>query len=522
VLAPAVDCDPGADVAQLAEHRSRKAGVEGSSPSVGSFIALDSADSWSPLNLTAFFQERDPADSSQGAHQVCPVVGSTDNCTRVTSLGTASDGFTTVGLPNSDGMLDINNAVRCPGPECQDDTYWSPEVLSGSCAPLTMAGVQTNFKECGDAGHAAMYYNLTTTSFADGQPYTRSYWDYWLFYRYDINNGPSTGNHEGDWEGLVVVTTAGDPYLYGDRILYVNYAQHGEAFRALPGTFGTADGHPTDYVAADTHASYPDYCASDCLNNRDQSTEYSHRGDVTSWAGNSDCAACVVAIPEQDSSPGTLPTQSNAAGWAAVPIQWGSTVEQFFPPVTANSDTGPAFNSSNRYVHPWQVNGGDPLPAAATISGAGPTVGNEADCGSWFGGDVVALLCDHGLALEGVHGGVFGLARGGFGISAPNHRSGQTLGIAQMVGPALRDGQELDLTGAIPRSLPLKLVVRLDSDHVAYADFTLPPLVKGAATTISASSSTSGATVSLTLHGGRRIRASSVVVKTIPEHPRTG
>ena len=83
---------------------------------------------------------------------------------------------------------------------------------------------------------------------------------FWAFYRYNDYTGPLAkcnpvlcSDHEGDWEGVTVITT---PSLT-PTILGVIYAAHRNRILVEAEDLPSMEGHPLAYVAEGTHATYP-------------------------------------------------------------------------------------------------------------------------------------------------------------------------------------------------------------------------------------------------------------------------
>jgi Right handed beta helix region len=451
------------------------------------YLKFDADERWTPLLLEPFFAER---DGDEGAHKFCPDPGSTDNCTPLTSLAQ----FTSLAQADSDGFLNINDT------EWGDAQYESLYVENGSCTPAW-----GTLRECGDTAHSAMYYNLTTVDGADGYQTARSYWDYWVFYRF--NDADSTPwDHEGDWEGMTVVTPAAlDPDVGPtDQVLYVVYAQHRGTYRNLPGSFPVDGGtHPVGYPANGTHATYPETCDSSC-DNDDGKPEGDHDG-AHFWSGNT-CDSCLLGLPEVDFNPLASP---QPAGWNALPNQWGSTFNG-----TLNDATSPdAPGNHDRYLTPWNATGGAAAPPPAFRRTQSRTE-KPITCGQWFGGGVVALLCDAPAATAANRVGVLGgRHKGTYGIrlAQAHARYGSTFGLAQAVGRPLANRAHLRLTGRIPHGVLLQIRTPLRR-KLASVTFRLPSLSGGARATLVRSGSLRKPAYTLMLANGRRLRPVSVRV----------
>jgi len=454
------------------------------------FLRFDADERWTPLLLDPFFTE---VSGNEGAHKFCPNPGSTDNCISLTSL----QQFRALSEGTPTGHLNINNTDDFFG----NAQYKSLYVENGSCSPAW-----DTLRECGDPAHSALYYNLTTKDGADGYQTARSYWDYWWFYRF--NDAHSTEfDHEGDWEGMTVVTPAAlDPEIGPtDQILYVVYAQHQGFYRQLPGTYDVDGGsHPVGYPANASHATYPGTCGSVCTNDAGL-PEGGHDG-ARSWSVNG-CTSCLAPLPEANFSPLNYPL---AADWNALQVRWGSTENGYLNGATSP----PAPGQQTRYQAPWNANGSAAPPPAFKSQRSVSTTARTAAmiCSQWFGGGVVALLCDTRAATAASRAGIFGGKRKGtysVRLGQRSARYGSTFGIAQAVGRPLRADAVVKLTGQIPRGVVLKLRVELPKG-VATVTFRLPRLAHGTRGRLLRSGTSQRPAFSLSLANGKRILAASV------------
>lgn len=208
--------------------------------------------------------------------------------------------------------------------------------------------------DCDGGPASVMYYRRTTHN-------GRWYWDYWWFLRYNDYNGSFNqcvivcGDHEGDWEGITVITTPSlEPQLLG-----AIYAAHKDRV-AVPGSLLPASGtHPLAFIADGTHATYPYACFGGC---RQYSTlagerlpEESHDGAV-SWANNDDAACaeshCVRPLPEAGTaSDDSLPL---AGAWASWPGLWGETCHRGCTATESLHEASPRSpGGQTRFKCPW-------------------------------------------------------------------------------------------------------------------------------------------------------------------------
>lgn len=181
--------------------------------------------------------------------------------------------------------------------------------------------------DCNDGQGTAIYYRRTSHE-------GRWYWDYWWFFRFNRYAGPASdcdfycSDHEGDWEGVTVITTASlQPEIVG-----VVYAAHKERILVDAPIVPRLGSHPVVFVANGTHASYPFRCGDEKSCQQFgrlvhvRLPEESHDGEAA-WGGNVDaeCAEidCVRPLPEVGDPPDdALPLAGDWAGWTG---KWGST-----------------------------------------------------------------------------------------------------------------------------------------------------------------------------------------------------
>jgi hypothetical protein len=240
---------------------------------------------WRPLEIDRFLAER---RAGAGIHQLCaPGCEELD----VAALAAAHGGHLDLdGSALSGGDYRTPDRGICPAPQ-------RPELL-----------------DCDGGERSAIYYRVVEAN-------DRRYVDFWWFLRFNGLQPVKTETacrddavnkvcpeHEGDWEGVTVVTREG-----GDDLEYVDYAQHDGVYRRLVRDPETVDGRPIVYVARDSHAGYPLDCKRSC------------RGFVLSalegptgrieWARNDD-SACGGADPCLRPFP--------AGGWRAFDGLWGS------------------------------------------------------------------------------------------------------------------------------------------------------------------------------------------------------
>ncbi|HEU4599073.1 MAG TPA: hypothetical protein VFS26_04955, partial [Solirubrobacterales bacterium] len=185
--------------------------------------------------------------------------------------------------------------------------------------------------------------------------------DYWWLLRYNNYRGRANhcilvcADHEGDWEGVTVITT---PSLEPE-ILGTIYASHKDRVLVEGTMLPTANGHPLVWVADGTHASYPFSCDHDC-HQYGPLPEETHDGAVP-WGGNRDkecdTTECVRPLPEiGEPSDEALPL---AGAWAGWPGLWGETCHggcrrfRFRGGFLHNEASPASPGSQDRFECPW-------------------------------------------------------------------------------------------------------------------------------------------------------------------------
>jgi hypothetical protein len=311
-------------------------------------LLFDSRERWRPIEVGIFLDERFPGGRR---HEACwnpPAV----RCETVAGLDQLR--------PKADApdYVDIHGEAR------RGADFASSKRHCRAPAPAV---------DCNEGRRAVIYYRRTSHA-------GRWYWDYWWFLRYNNYSGPFDNcnrvlcsDHEGDWEGITVITT---PSLEPE-VLGAIYAAHRNRVLVEGEVLPTAKGHPLTFVAAGTHAGYPFRCAADCKQYAKRLgfrlPEDSHDGAVA-WGGNDEeeCAAegCVRPLPEVGvAADPTLPRAGAWAGWRGL---WGETCHRACrSPLLQGSPRSPGLQP--RFRCPW-VATDEALPArdASGLSFARP------------------------------------------------------------------------------------------------------------------------------------------------------
>lgn len=266
------------------------------------YLLFDSREHWRPLEVESFLRERFPGGGAQRL------------CYRSRRCEPADGTEKLQPLAGAPAFIDIQ------GDEENGPDFYSPDPECRAHPPAV---------DCNGGPLSAIYYRRTTHE-------GRWYWDFWIFYRYNDYTGPLAkcierfcSDHEGDWEGMTVITTpTSDPTILG-----AIYAAHRNRILVEAENLPTWAGHPLGFVAEGTHATYPYRCAKNCHQYATKAgeplPEDPHDGAV-SWGGNSneDCVAdeCVRPLPEIGTPDDLAPPL--AGGWAGWPGIWGATCQR--------------------------------------------------------------------------------------------------------------------------------------------------------------------------------------------------
>jgi hypothetical protein len=291
---PGPETEVAEATAALGDHGSDA--ERGMATELRPWLRFDSGERWRPLEVGHFLGERFDDGSGHGgcapgAEPPCPEVSGVDDLGKgIAYLDIHGD------LPNGD---DFGTPSDCARP---------PPVL-----------------DCVSGEDSAIYYRRTSHA-------GHWYWDYWWFLRYNDYTGRFNacvivcGDHEGDWEGITLITTPStDPEILG-----AIYATHKERIKIPAAALPLAGTHPIVFVARGTHASYPFRCAGNC---HQYSTlagfnlpEDPHDG-AAPWADNRDesCAAVECVRPLPEAVPAGAESLPFAGAWAAWSGLWGET-----------------------------------------------------------------------------------------------------------------------------------------------------------------------------------------------------
>jgi hypothetical protein len=395
------------------------------------WLRFDSGEAWQPLNVDSVLDEH--------TQRLCRSRGNTD-CVGVPNH-LAFD--TLVGQTSGLGAhLNLNGS--------DVKQYHGPQT----CAPPLL--------DCGTGPSSAIYYHAT-------QSYDRFYIDYWWFLRdnhlaisrrlcfsSDLQKAGVCDEHEGDWEGVTVVTPPDDP----NHVAYVVYAAHKGAFRYAATSLqmvGANKTRPVVYVANGSHAAYPIECHDrQCF----QPVGLAVGGlfDVPegrydgqrSWPRNANdqCnlngpGSCLLTLSEQP--------------WTNWPGQWGDGCESACGGVSeVNSPQSPGLQS--RYQTPW-----------CSTETIGITCdGRVVTCSDWLGPLLQAVVCDPATLSKGLRSSN-AIAAGQLGliVGAKQIAHATTPGVVQALGRPFAPGSTFTAIADGPAS---QLLVRAQDHGIVVED----------------------------------------------------
>lgn len=290
-------------------------------------LLFDSRERWRPIEVGSFVGERFVDGKGHEACWLAPKSA----CEPVKGLQQLAPG------PNAPAYLDVHGAG-------EDGTAYASPQRRCHAPPAV---------DCNEGPRAVVYYRRTSHG-------GHWYWDYWWFLRYNEYTGPLRrcnpvlcSNHEGDWEGMTVVTT---PSLE-PQIVEAIYAAHRNRILVEGSQLPLEDGHPLVFVAEGTHAGYPFRCQGGCKQYEKKAgfrlPEDPHDG-AARWGGNDDASCdryeCVRPFPEVG-APSDL-ALPRAGGWAGWRGQWGATCSHgCSSPLLQGSPRSPG--TQVRFQCPW-------------------------------------------------------------------------------------------------------------------------------------------------------------------------
>ena len=430
-------------------------------------LMFDSDEPWRPLELDQFFHE-----SNRGArHHLCDRANLAAGCP-IALVGLNQFETNVFGTANAQNGKNL--AINIAGNARNGTDYSAPRSVECTREPPVV--------DCDDGPRTAIYYNVLK---ANGSFYI----DYWWFFRFNDFPGfespqncegdfrPGCGDHEGDWEGMTVVTEPENP----DEIKYVDYAAHNGTARWEPAHIefgGEFDTRPVAYIARGSHAAYPDPCfggppkigclqaaTTKVLGVKVRLPEGRHDG-MRGWGRNAggedgECPPepgrdCLIPLPPPAAGDGR--TWNDFAGlWGRV-CSGGPDCPVMFGPRTPGLQA--------RYKAPWcsrpvspddrgfleSVNCDVFTPGAK--SEATPGVATDADCLAWSATAAVVACGRQSLANdlateEEVEAAPISITVRRPGQPKQTAEPSETAGLRQFKGKPLRDGSRVWIEGAV-------------------------------------------------------------------------
>lgn len=426
------------------------------------WLKFDSGEPWRPLNVEYMFDE--------GAQRFCTREAHRSKCIPIHDAA-EFDALTAGAHTGASTYVDIagDSVAQYHGPK--------------QCRPLL---------DCDSGERSAIYYHVTESN-------ERFYIDYWWFLRFnhfprslpgltcriELTRSQSVcDEHEGDWEGVTVVTRPQDQ----EHIDYVVYAAHKGTFRYTASQLTLKDGtRPVVYLARGSHAAYPAPCAHDCHQPPELAAEglvdlpEGHYDGRRDWGRDGeDCVAnakgsCLQALTSQH--------------WTAWAGQWGAgCASACGGAIDANSPRSPGVQS--RYQTPW----------CSSQSGVFTCDGRSLRCSDWLGPLVVAVACDPVLLTEGLRASSqIPAGRLGLVFDGSSTAGASTPGVVQVLGHPLQPGSRLE---AIADGGSTEILLRAAQGAVVAEDrFANLGAVPGQRILVTVSTGADGPTV---LAAGRR------------------
>lgn len=407
------------------------------------WLEFDRGEPWRPLDVSSLLAE--------GDHRLCARRAGEVTCTPIHR----ADDFAALVRP-TDGL----DGAQARGASAGQGSFL--DLAGGKVADYhgPQRCEDRELEDCGSGARSAIYYHATESN-------DRLYLDYWWFLRFNhfarshpgiscrVEEGRRSGacdEHEGDWEGVTVVTPPDDD----QHIDYVVYAAHKGTFRYAASSLRMKDGtRPVVEVAQGSHASYPNRCDHDCRQPSGLAVDglidlpEGDTGGQRPWARDAeDCTpnaagSCLESLASQP--------------WTTWPGQWGAGCgDACGGSVGASSPRSPGLQT--RYQAPW----------CSTLGGAFTCDSRALRCGDWLGPQVVLVACHPGVlsesqrASETVETGRLAVDVGGA------ERSQETTpGVVQALGPPLRPGDGATVVADGPAT---QILVRSEQDGVVAED----------------------------------------------------
>jgi Vacuolar protein sorting-associated protein 62 len=400
------------------------------------WLRFDSGERWRPISVGHLLSERRP--DGRPAHLFCSRTGGRRECD---PLGGEEELAEAVEESNARGdstFLDI------AGKRVRD--YRASRRDTGCLEPP--------LQECGEGPGSAIYYRVTNSN-------ERFYVDYWWFMRYNHFAGtsptcfvrsPICGEHEGDWEGVTLVTPPND----SESLDYVVYAAHEGTFRYPAEQLELHDGRrPEVFVANGSHAAYPKACAKRIFCSQPIAVAGVDLPEASTdglglWERNEESCepgapgSCLLPLPRADAA---IPT------WVTWPGLWGETCGSRCESEGPQAPASPGLQT--RFQYPWCSTQGSSLSCDSVAPG----------CSDWLGPLVAVLACNPAgvtnalRATEELPAGALAVA-----VTSPDgstrETSATTTGVVQALGAPLLPGSVASVTGSGPDT---QILVRAQS-----------------------------------------------------------
>jgi hypothetical protein len=391
------------------------------------WLRFDSKERWRPLSIDSLFAEHLP--NGRPAQRFCTRSDAGASCQPVGDSDEFEAAISEAGAQGAATYIDIAGKrvkeYRTPNRDCR----------------------KGRLLDCDDTSDSAIYYRVTSSN-------GRFYVDYWWFMRYNHFAGTSAtcvvptdlcGEHEGDWEGVTLVTSPDDP----NTLDYVSYAAHVGTFRypadqlERHGDRSEGEERPEVFIARGSHAAYPEKCSKlvctqpIAIAGLIDTPEASTNGR-SEWGRNDDrCepgapGSCLLPLPSVESG------LTNWVTWAGL---WGKTCGKRCQAKGPQAPESPGLQT--RFLSPW----------CSTQDGASVCDTAAPGCSDWIGPVVAVLACNPRAIARGLQA-TEELPSGGLKMvvtSAKGEKlriSATTTGVVQALGEPLKKGSRVELTGA--------------------------------------------------------------------------
>jgi hypothetical protein len=401
------------------------------------WLRFDTAEHWRPLSITTLLAEQ---RGGRPAHQYCKRTSPKPTCSPIENEAAFNQQI------GRDGALGLPTYIDLAGERLKH--YRGP----GRCEPLY---------DCGAGPGSAIYYHVIQSN-------DRFYIDYWWFFRFNnfyrthprsscrresFRHNGVCDEHEGDWEGITVVTPPNEDH----RLDYVVYAAHKATFRYAAAGLGLRGMRPEVFIARGSHASYPSPCALGCK----QPIAFQGLFDLpesridggTGWERNADrCkpnarGSCLLDLLRPDRGP---------QAWTAWSGLWGAGCEAVcLGKQGPSSPRSPGLQA--RYQSPW----------CSSQGGVFTCDSRALRCSDWLGPLVAVVACDPQVLSAGLRNPTAPDV-GSLRLTVKRNRTGKattprketTPGVVQALGDPLAPGDIATVTGGRSQT---QLLVRAQS-----------------------------------------------------------